>query len=83
MAKQGNWIRQQAVQQESREREKFRREALGKLFHDFAKLSFAGLVVGGVTPVYTELYYETNVPYLITGLVVSFAFGFMGDRFFK
>ena len=50
MAKQGNWIRQQAIQQESREREKSRREALGKLFHDFAKLSFAGLVIGGMTP---------------------------------
>ena len=83
MAKQGNWIRQQAIQQESREREKSRREALGKLFHDFAKLSFAGLVIGGMTPIYTDFYYESNTPFIIWGLMLSFALAFVGDRFYK
>ena len=72
MAKQGNWIRQQAIQQESREREKSRREALGKLFHDFAKLSFAGLVIGGMTPIYTDFYYESNTPFIIWGVNAFF-----------
>lgn len=83
MAKQGNWIRQQAIQQESREREKSRREALGKLFHDFAKLSFAGLVIGGMTPVYTDFYYESNTPFIISGVVLTSIFAFLGDKLFK
>ena len=83
MAKQGNWIRQQAIQQESREREKSRREALGKLFHDFAKLSFAGLVIGGMTPVYTDFYYESNTPFIIWGVVLTSIFAFLGDKLFK
>lgn len=83
MAKQVNWIRQQAFQQEARDREKTRKEALGKLFHDFAKLSFAGLVIGGISPVYTELYYDTKLFYILWGVILTLILAFFGDRILK
>ena len=83
MAKQGNWIRQQAFQQEARDREKTRKEALGKLFHDFAKLSFAGLVIGGISPVYTDIYYESRLPYILWGIAGTLILALFGDRFYK
>ena len=83
MAKQGNWIRQQAVYQETREKEKSRKEALAKLFHDYSKLCFAGLVIGGVSPVFTDVFYEGNTPYILIGVFASFIFAFMGNRIYK
>lgn len=83
MAKQKSWVNQQAVFKETREKEKTRKEALGKLFHDFSKLSFAGLVIGGMTPIYTELYYESNLLYILWGVILSFIFALFGDRFYR
>ena len=83
MAKQGNWIRQQAVYQETREREKSRKEALAKLFHDYSKLCFAGLVIGGVSPVFTDVYYEGNMPYVFIGLIISVILAIVGNNIYK
>ena len=43
----GSWSEQQEVKKEVKEKDKVRREKLAGLFFDLAKLSFAGLVVGG------------------------------------
>ena len=39
-------------QKDKREKEKTRRELLGKLFFDFAKLVFAAFVLGGLSPLF-------------------------------
>ena len=44
----GSWSEQQEVKKEVKEKDKVRREKLAGLFFDLAKLSFAGLVVGGI-----------------------------------
>ena len=51
----GNWEKQQDEKKESRERDQSRRENLGKFFYDLAKLTFAGLVIGGIATFDTEL----------------------------
>ena len=46
-----NYSRLQEVKKENKEKDKVRREKLAGLFFDLAKLSFAGLVVGGVSTI--------------------------------
>lgn len=38
----GKWSEQQEVKKETKEKDKMRRETLGKFFFDLAKLAFAG-----------------------------------------
>ena len=46
----GKWNDLQEQVKEGREREKARKENLGKFFYDLAKLTFAGVVICGVIP---------------------------------
>ena len=48
----GKWNDLQEQVKEGREREKARKENLGKFFYDLAKLTFAGVVICGVIPLY-------------------------------
>lgn len=54
----GNWSEQQVASKETKEINKSRRENLGKFFYDLAKLTFAGVVVGGIIPLYSD---PTNI----------------------
>ena len=83
MTKQGNWIRQQTAMKETKEKERTRNEAIGKLFHDFAKLSYAGLVIGGITPFYTDTYNDSNWGFVSIGMAVSVIFSLIGNYIFK
>ncbi|WP_347566532.1 DUF6722 family protein [Parabacteroides gordonii] len=42
----GKWEKQQDEKREGRDRDKSRRETLGKFFYDLAKLTFAAIVLG-------------------------------------
>lgn len=50
----GKWSEQQEVKKETKEKDKMRRETLGKFFFDLAKLAFAGLFVSWITPLSTN-----------------------------
>lgn len=47
----GNWIEKQEAKKEVKEKDKVRREKLAGYFFDLSKLSFAGLVVGGIVSI--------------------------------
>ena len=49
-----NWGEQQKSRQETKEKNKTRREKLAGYFFDLSKLTFAGLVVGSVTPLFMD-----------------------------
>lgn len=70
-------------QKERKERNKVRRETLGKFFFDLAKLTFAGLVIGGITPVFSEVQQDGNVTFIILGLVTTIALAWLGDNIIK
>lgn len=79
----GKWKEQQEVKKERREQEKFRRENLAKFFFDLAKLSFAGLVIGAVIPLYVDL---NNLNYwyiLLTGVIATIFLAYIGNELFK
>ena len=64
-----NWEKQQDVKKEVLERDKSRRENLGKFFYDLAKVAFAGLVVGGVAPLYANMDNSDNWYVVFAGTV--------------
>lgn len=50
----GNFIKQQEEKKEVKEKDKTRRERLAGYFFDLSKLVFAALVLGGITPLFTN-----------------------------
>ncbi len=79
----GNFSAQQELRKETREKDKSRKENLGKFFYDLAKLSFAGLVIGGITPWISKGDEAINPHILILGGIASLIFGIIGYRTFK
>lgn len=79
----GNFSVQQELKKETRERDKSRKENLGKFFYDLAKLTFAGVVIGSITPWFTEKEIVFNPYVFISGLVTTSIWAFVGYRTFK
>ena len=78
-----NWGEQQKSRQETKERDKTRREKLAGYFFDLSKLTFAGLVVGSVTPLFMDTLDAVNWGTLILGGFVTCAFAFFANRILK
>lgn len=79
----GNWEKQQDEKKESRERDQSRRENLGKFFYDLAKLTFAGLVIGGIATFDTELKESIFIYRAIVGGIATVIFAWIGNKIFK
>ena len=67
----GNWSEKQIVKQEAKEKDKIRKENLAKYFYDLSKLSFAGLVIGVIIPLYGDFTNENNWYSICTGLILT------------
>ncbi|MDO4181831.1 MAG: hypothetical protein Q4D36_11145 [Bacteroidales bacterium] len=79
----GNFMKQQEVKREAKERNKTRRETLGKFFYDLAKLTFTAIVLGGITPFYTNTSIGTNWGLIVTGSIFTIIFSLIGNRILK
>lgn len=56
----GNWSEQQEEKKAIKENDKTRREKLAGYFFDISKLIFAALVLGSITPLFTNISNEIN-----------------------
>lgn len=66
-----------------RKRNETRRKKLAGYFFDLSKLTFAGLVIGGVTPLFKD---ETDgIGWVTTllGIVSTYIFAFFANRIIK
>ena len=79
----GKFIEQQDKQKDLKERNKVRRETLGKFFYDLAKLSFAGLVIGWITPMSDNTDMGYNIIVMLSGVAFAFIFGIIGNEILK
>ena len=75
-------------QKDKKEKEKTRRELLGKLFFDFAKLVFAAFVLGGLSPLFQgETEGDVSIPAVIIavtlGISGTIVFASIGNRILK
>ena len=70
----GNFSSRQNKVDNARERDNQRRDRLAGYFYDLSKLSFAGLVIGVITQLFTDGGGEANLSVIITGLVLRLIF---------
>ncbi len=79
----GNWEKQQDAKREERDRDKSRRENLGKFFYDLAKLTFAGLVVGGIVSLKPDTDISIDLYRVVIGGISTIIFARIGNIIFK
>lgn len=65
------------------EKDKIRKENLAKFFFDLSKLSFAGLVVGVVIPLYGDIANENNWYSIFTGVFFSVISAMFANKILK
>ncbi|MBU8982132.1 hypothetical protein [Phocaeicola vulgatus] len=79
----GNFSRQQEEKKDVREKNKTRREKLAGYFFDLSKLSFAGLVIGVVIPLYSDLSNENNWYSICTGILLTIISAVFANKILK
>lgn len=67
----GNFSKQQEEKKEVKEKDKVRREKLAGYFFDLSKLSFAGLVIGFVMPIFSNAKDENNWYVIVIGVILT------------
>lgn len=79
----GNWSDQQEVKKETKEWDKTRKEKLASYFFDLSKLSFAGLVIGIVIPLYSNITDENSWYAIITGIILTTMSALLANKILK
>lgn len=79
----GNWDKQQEDRKDTKEKNKIRREKLVGFFYDIAKLSFAGLVVGFVMPIFSDVKNENNWYVIVIGIVLTVLSASLANKILK
>ena len=79
----GNWDKQQEARKDTKEKDKVRREKLAGFFYDIAKLSFAGLVVGFVMPIFSDVKNENNWYVIVIGIVLTVLSASLANKILK
>lgn len=79
----GNWSEQQGVKKEIKEKDKTRKEKLAGYFFDLSKLIFAALVLGGITPFFTNVSNGINWGTILLGGMSTYIFAVFANRILK
>lgn len=78
----GNFSNLQEKKKEVKEKDKVRREKLAGFFYDAAKLVLAGLVIGGITPLY-DRENELNIYVILVGMVATCLLAWIANKILK
>ncbi len=79
----GNWIKQQEEIKGWKEREKIRKEVFAKYFLNLSQLSFVGLVIGVIIPLYSNVLDIKNWYAVLTGSLLALVFALIGNKILK
>ena len=79
----GNWSDQQEIIKEGKEKDKTRREKLAGYFFDLSKLSFAGLVISIILPLFSNV--ENTILWLaaLFGTVLTISSAMLANKILK
>jgi len=78
-----NWSEQQKARTEVKEQNKVRREKLAGYFFDLSKVTFGGLVIGGLSPIFGMHYETTDLVMLFFGLLTTITFAIFANNILK
>lgn len=79
----GNWSDQQEIKKEGKEKDKTRREKLAGYFFDLSKLSFAGLVISIILPLFSNV--ENTILWLaaLFGTILTISSAMLANKILK
>lgn len=79
----GKFMQQQEIKKEAKEKDKVRREKLASYFYDSSKLILAGVVIGGLTPIYTNNVEDVNLNVILIGAVATILLAWIGNKILR
>jgi hypothetical protein len=79
----GNWSDKQEIKKEAKEKDKTRREKLAGYFFDSSKLILAGVVIGGITPLYSDNAKEINLYVIVAGIIATILLAWIANKILK
>lgn len=75
--------KQEKANEEAKERDKIRREKIGGYFLNLSQLTFVALVLGTITPIYTDSNIGINWYVLIAGMALTVILAIIGSKILK
>lgn len=79
----GSWEKRQEEKKEVKEKDKTRRDKLAGYFFDLSKLIFAALVLGGITPLFTNISNGINWSTIVLGVISTYMFANFANKILK
>lgn len=79
----GKWSEQQEQLKEERTRNTTRREKLAGFFFDLAKLCFATVVLGGITPLFVNDIVNIRWGIVVSGVIATLIFASIANKILK
>lgn len=79
----GNWEKQMEGKNEGKERDKTRRENLGKYFFDLSKLMFAAIVLGEILILQKDMSDTTSWLMIGLGGALTYILAWIGNKILK
>ena len=79
----GKWIEKQDLKNETKEKNRIRREKIAGYFLNLSQLTFVALVLGGITPLYIDEEHVVSWLLLGAGALMTMLFGIAGYRILK
>jgi hypothetical protein len=76
-------MKEQEVKKEGKERSKVRREKLASYFFDLSKLSYAGLVLGTMIPLFQQEFKWGTLIQVIWGILFTSILALIGNKMLK
>ena len=73
----------QEKKKEVKEKDRVRREKLAGFFYDAAKLTLGGIVIGGISPLFTNAEGDINLRMIVAGIIATFTFAKIGNDILK
>lgn len=78
-----NWSEQQKLNAEVKEQTKVRREKLAGYFFDLSKVSFAGLVIGIIVPLVSNVKEPSTWIAAVLGLLLTVILALIANKILK
>ena len=79
----GNYTKQIEVKKERKERDRTRREKLAGFFYDLAKITFAGLVIGVLSPFLSGENEASDLYSITIGIVLTILSAMLANKIMK
>ena len=79
----GTFDENRKAKEEIKKKNYIRKEKIAGYFFDLSKLSFAGMVIGGLSPLLSNLNDSANWITAVGGIISTYGFAFFANRILK